>query len=197
MKLQYISTGSITVLYPYCSLLTSLERQRALWIQPNISEDLGSRGFALKAMPACERSGGGGGWEDISEQIPTLLLTVGLPQWRHLICPIDQAFSIFVIICMHMKKTKDYIFPKLPCRLGPCTSHMLRPFLRRMPHCGQRDTAKVTDGQHRERTDQDACLRSTRSCRCAHKYRTDGAQSASCKVPKYLKRGPWKCVAGG
>lgn len=154
--------------------------------------------MALLGKPCpCERSGGGGGWEDISEQFLTLLLTFGLPQWRHLIClslpacSIDRHFQYLQSSVCTWKK-KDCIFHKLPCCLGNYLSHMLRSFLRQMPRCSQRDTANMTDGQHRDRTDQDMCLGSTQKCLCAHKYRIDDARSVSCKVCKCLERGPLK-----
>lgn len=69
-------------------------------------------------------------------------------------------------------------------------SHMLRSFLRQTPRCGGRDTANVTDKQHRERTHQDGCLGSTPACLRAQKHRIDGARPGSCEVCKWLRSGP-------
>lgn len=102
-------------------------------------------------------------------------------------------------ICSHPyghETQKDCVCPKLPCCLGNYTSHVLRSFHWQVPCCGQRDAANMTDGQHRERTDQDVCLGSTQKCLCAHKYRIDGSPPVSCKVCKCLKRGPWKMRPG-
>lgn len=197
LKLQYIFTLSVTVLYLCCFLLTSLEHQWALWIQPSISADLGRHGFAWKAMPMWEvwwRRWVGGHLGAVPDSLTDFwvasMKTFDLLEFT---CLFNRPGTFN--ICSHLyahEKQKDCIFHKLPCCLGYYMSHMLRSFLRQMPRCSQRDAANMTDGQHRDRTDQDMCLGSTQKCLCAHKYRIDDARSVSCKVCKCLERGPLK-----
>lgn len=193
--------SALSLLLPYWLR----QRTGELWIQPDAAADLNRHGFALKSLQWCPLEETG---ERILVQFPAVdNICVARPKtFDNLslpVCSINGAFSIFQVIHTCVQKMTATFSPNCPFACVTTWATWWGPSLGKCP-TDVRDTAKVADGQHAERTDQGMCFWRSCKCLCAHEYRIDGFQFVYClfiylfsKSPSVSTESPWKWVPVG
>lgn len=188
--------SALSLLLPYWLR----QRTGELWIQPDAAADLNRHGFALKSLQWCPLEETG---ERILVQFPAvdnicIAWTKTFDNLSLPVCSINGAFSIFQVIHTCVQKMTATFSPNCPFACVTTWATWWGPSLGKCP-TDVRDTAKVADGQHAERTDQDMCFWRSCKCLCAHEYRIDGFQFVCLfvylfifKVSKCLNRVPLK-----
>lgn len=202
LKLQYIFTLSVTVLYLCCFLLTSLEHQWALWIQPSISADLGRHGFARKAMPMWEvwwRRWVGGHLGAVPDSLTDFwvasMKTFDLLEFT---CLFNRpAFSIFAVICMHMKNKKTAFSTNCPVAWVITWAICWGPSLGKCPAAVKGTLPTWQMGNTETGLTRICALGAHRSAFVLINTELMMLGLYLAKSASVLRDAPWKCVPGG